>query len=290
MRNINIRKFHKFSYNKTVNMTVGIVSIQALWRGYLYKKALPLALSQDRHKKIMKLSTKLSNIALEKIKERGFTYIISEPIKQELSWNGTRVSELDISILSNGTKIACQNLHYTTNNWVSLSLFTEYPYCGQKLQQLLYAILVPYCIKNNFKSINQDPVTGASQHMAKKFGFKLGDINSERPLAIDDLWEQYCELYEDMDGKEIKSIFCEYKNLSDEILCDMDNELIVYTANEVINNFPHSEQTKKWINKNKKKVVPNTDVAELVIKDDNNNYTPNILLTLKKMIEVIASY
>jgi len=32
-------------------MTVDIVSIQALWRGYLYKKALPLALSQDRHKK-----------------------------------------------------------------------------------------------------------------------------------------------------------------------------------------------------------------------------------------------
>jgi len=288
MRNITTKP--KFTYNKILDMTVNIVGIQALWRGYLYKKALPLALSQDRHKKIMKLSTKLSNIALEKIKEMGFTCIISEPIKQELSWNGKCISELDISILSNGTKIACQNLHYVTNDWVSLSLFTEYAYCGQKLQQLLYAILVPYCIKNNFKSINQDPVTGASQHMAKKFGFKLGDINSEIPLAIDDLWEQYCELYEDMDGKEIKSIFCEYKDLSDEISCDMDNELIVYTANEVINSFPHSEQTKKWINKNKKKVVPNMDVAELVIKDANNNYTPNITLTLKKMIEVITTY
>ena len=138
-------------------MTVGIVSIQALWRGYLYKKALPLALSQDRHKKIMEISTKLSDIASEKIKERGFTCIISEPIKRELSWNGKCISELDISILSNGTKIACQNLHYTTNDWVLLNLFTEYPYCDKKLQQLLYAITILYCIKNGFNSINQNP-------------------------------------------------------------------------------------------------------------------------------------
>ena len=32
------------------------------------------------------------------------------------------------------------------------------------------------------------------------------------------------------------------------------------------------------------------DVAELVIKDTNNNYTPNIILTLKKMIELITTY
>jgi len=271
-------------------MTIGIVSIQALWRGYLSKKALPLALSQDRHRKIKELSTKLLDIALEKIKERNLECIISEPIKRELSWEGRCIHELDISILSNGTKIACQNLDYTANDWVSLSLSTEYAHCGHKLQQLLYAITVPYCIKNGFKSINQDPVTGASQHMAQKFGFKLGDINSERPLAIDDLWEQYCELYEDGNGEEIKSIFGEYKNLSDEISYDMDNELIVYTANEVINSSPHSEQTTNWINNNKNKVVPNLDVAELVIKDANNNYTPNIIFTLEKLIEVITTY
>jgi hypothetical protein len=271
-------------------MTIGIVSIQALWRGYLYKKALPLALSQDRHRKIKELSTKLLDIALEKIKERNLECIISEPIKRELSWEGRCIHELDISILSNGTKIACQNLDYTANDWVSLGLSTEYAHYNQKLQQLLYAITIPYCIKNGFKSINQDPVTGASQHMAQKFGFKLGNINSERPLAIDDLWEQYCELYEDGDGKEIKSIFGEYKNLSDEISCDMDNELIVYTANEVINSSPQSEKIIKWINNNKNKVVPNLDIAELFIKDVDNNYTSNILFTLKKLIEVITRY
>ena len=40
-------------------MTVGIVRIQSLWRGYIYKKALPLALSQDRYRKIKELSKKL---------------------------------------------------------------------------------------------------------------------------------------------------------------------------------------------------------------------------------------
>ena len=271
-------------------MTTDIVSIQALWRGYLYKKALPLALSQDRYRKIMELSTKLLDIAYEKIKARNFTCVISKPIKRKLSWKGRCIYDLDISILSNGTKIACQNLHYTSRDCVSLGLSTEYAHCGQKLQQLLYAITIPYCIKNGFKSINQDPVTGASQHMAKKFGFKLGGINSEMPLAIDDLWEQYCELYEDGNGDEIKSIFWEYKNLSDEISSDMDNELIVYTANKVINSSPRSEQTTRWINRNKNKVVPNFDVAEIDIKDVNNNYTPNTLFTLEKLIEVITKY
>jgi len=271
-------------------MTVDIVSIQALWRGYLYKKALPIALSQDRHRKIKELSTKLLDIALQKIKARNFTCVISKPVKRELSWNGVCISELDISILLNGTKIACHNLHYTENDWVSLGLLTEYAHCGQKLQQLLYAITIPYCIKNGFKSINQDTVTGASQHMAHKFGFKLGHINSEMPLAIDDLWEQYCELYEDGDGKEIKSLFVEYKNLSDKISCDMDNDTIVYTANNVINSSPHSEQTSQWLNKNKHKVVPNLDVAEIDIKDVNNNYTSNILFTLEKLVEVITKY
>lgn len=267
-----------------------IVNIQALWRGYLYKKALPFALSQVRERKIMELSTKLLDIALEKIKARNFTCIISEPIKRALSWNGICISELDISILSNGTKIACHNLHYTANDWVSLGLLTDVAHRGQKLQQLLYAITIPYCIKNGFKSINQDVVTGSSQHMAKKFGFKLGKINSEIPMAIDDLCEQYSELYEDGDGKEIKSIFLEYMNLSDEIFSHMDNDTIVYTANEVINSFPHSEQTEKWIDDNKNKVVPNMDVAEIDIKDANNNYTSNILFTLEKLIEVITKY
>jgi hypothetical protein len=126
--------------------------------------------------------------------------------------------------------------------------------------------------------------------MAKKFGFKLGKINSEIPMAIDDLCEQYSELYEDGDGKEIKSIFLEYMNLSDEIFSHMDNDTIVYTANEVINSFPHSEQTEKWIDDNKNKVVPNMDVAEIDIKDANNNYTSNILFTLEKLIEVITTY
>ena len=271
-------------------MTADIVSIQALWRGYLYKTPLTLALSQDRNLKIMELSTKLLDIGLEKIKERNLQCVISEPIKRALSWKGVRISELDISILSNGTKIACQNLHYTANDWVSLGLLTEYEHCGQKLQQLLYAITIPYCIKNGFKSINQDPVTGASQHMATKFGFKLGDINSKRPLVIDDIWEQYCELYEDIYGIEVKSIFLEYNNLSDEISCDMDNDTIIYTANEVINSFPHSGQTERWIDSNKNKVVPNVGVAEIDIKDANNNFTPNILFTLNKLIEVITTY
>lgn len=271
-------------------MISNVVSFQALWRGYIYKKALPLALSQERCRKIKELSNKLLDIAYEKIKNRNLECIISEPIKRELSWKDRCIYDLDISILSNGIKIACQNLHYTSDDWVSLSLSTEYIHSGKKLQQLLYAITIPYCIKSDFKSINQDPVTGASQHMAKKFGFNLGDINSERPSVIDDLWEQYCELYEDKNGKEIKSIFAEYNNLSDEISSGMDNELIVYTANELINVFPNSEQTTKWISKNKNKVVPNFTIAELFIKDVNNNYTSNILFTLTKLIEVIAKY
>lgn len=316
----------------TADIDIKVTRIQALWRGYIYHKALPFALSSRssnlaaeadnaynisnnmlsvamvekiEHKKsnicgdwcggvrelqIRELCHELRTMAVEKINQMNYTCRFSEIQENCLPLYGICLSKVDIRILSDGVEIARKNLNYTTLDWVAMSSNTLYERRNQKLQQLLYAFTIPYCVELGFRTITVDTVTGATQHLAKKYGFTLGAVDPDQRVVIDDEWEQYPERYEDELGHEIKSIFGEYRDLSSEILKDMSNESIVYTANKVLSIFPHSEKTKTWMDKNKNKVVPNLDNCELSIKDAYDNYTPDILVTLKKLRTFIRKY
>ena len=224
----------------------------------------------------------VENFASNIITNKGYTYEITEPIPSIYGF----VWSVDIKILHNNNVIAKKNLNYNDNKSVSLSSETNLEYKNQKLQQLLYAITIPYCIKNDFKSISMHPITGATQYLAKKFLFKFGDRDEESPYAIDDIAEQYEELYQQ------DSFFESYNKLLPNINKSDHFMKIISDAEKKIN-LPHDEKTSEWFNTNRHKIIfKYKGLCTLNIKeeDDESNYTVDIhntLSVLEKTIEKI---